>query len=187
MTSRVLAESAASDAPVAVLLPGVGYTIQGPLLYWCAELLASRGWHVQGAEWSVDSAAAADPVPFVEHAVAEAFDAAPRSSRRLIVAKSFGSFALPWALREGIPGVWLTPVLASDIVRDALRDASESHLAIGGDADALWRPEDMAATRASLVTVPGAGHSLTLAGNWRGSLALQSEVLETVATHLDTL
>ncbi|WP_297360130.1 hypothetical protein [Mycetocola sp.] len=58
-------------------------------------------------------------------------------------------------------------------------------MAIGGDADGLWLPDRVAGTPASVVTVPGAGHSLTVAGNWRKSLALQSDALETIATDLD--
>ena len=187
MPSTVVATASSPDAPVAVLLPGTGYTIQAPLLYWCGQLLAERGWHVQGVEWTVDAAAAADPVPFVEGAVSAAFDAAPSSSRRLIVAKSFGCFALPWALREGIPGVWLTPVLTSDVVRGALVDAPPSDLAIGGDVDEMWRPDAVGETRAHLVTFAGANHSLTLPGDWRGSIDLQSAVLATIASHIDAL
>ncbi|AWB86903.1 hypothetical protein [Mycetocola zhujimingii] len=183
--SRALARADVADAPVAVLLPGVGYTIQGPLLYWCAQMLAERGWHVQGVEWSVD--AAADPVSFVEEAVTTAFNAAPPASRRLIVAKSFGSFALPWALGEGVPGVWLTPVLTSEVVRDALTGAPESHLAIGGDADEMWLPDTVAGGRAALVTVSGANHSLAVKAGWRASLDAQSRVFDTISTHVESL
>jgi hypothetical protein len=44
MTSFSWARADSADAPVAVLLPGVNYTVQAPLLYWCATLLAERGW-----------------------------------------------------------------------------------------------------------------------------------------------
>jgi hypothetical protein len=58
-------------------------------------------------------------------------------------------------------------------------------VAIGGDADGLWLPDRVAGTPASVVTVPGAGHSLTVAENWRKSIALPSDALETIATDLD--
>lgn len=187
MSSTVVAAASSPDAPAAVLIPGAGYTIQAPLLYWCGRLLAERGWHVEGVEWTMDSAAAEDPVRFVENAVQAAFDAAQPSSRRLIVAKSFGCFALPWALQNGIPGVWLTPVLTSDSVRSALSDAPPSDLAIGGDADEMWQPDAVANSRARLVTLAGANHSLTLPGDWRGSLDMQATVFATVASHIDSL
>ena len=187
MPSQTLTPGAPADSPVAVLLPGAGYTIQAPLLYWCGKLLTERGWHVQGVEWTVDAAAAADPVSFVDEAVTAAFEAAPHTSRRLIVAKSFGSFALPWAQREGVAGIWLTPVLTSDIVETALRGAPSSHLAIGGDADEMWLPNAVAGTQATLMSVAGADHSLALRNDWRASLAAQTSVLEAVSRHLDDL
>ena len=185
MTSFAWATSQSPDAPVAVLLPGVGYTVQGPLLYWCATLLAERGWHVQAVEWTVDDDARAHPRSFVEEAVTEAFAAGPPSSRRLIVAKSFGSWALPWARRQHVPGVWLTPLLTEPPLSEALQAATAADLAIGGEADPYWQPGTAAATRARLISVPGAGHSLTRPGDWRGSLALQADILAAIAGHVD--
>ncbi|RLQ86489.1 hypothetical protein [Mycetocola zhadangensis] len=185
MASRTLARGANANSPVAVLLPGTGYTIHAPLLYWSGKLLAERGWHVQGVEWEVD--AAAGPVSFVEEAVTAAFEDAPGTSRRLIVAKSFGCFALPWAQREGVAGIWLTPVLTSDDVTAALRNASSSHLAIGGNADEMWLPDAVAGTRARVVNVIDADHSLTVKNDWRASLSAQSRVFDAVSTHLDEL
>ena len=144
MTSYAWARAESADAPVAVLLPGVNYSVQAPLLYWCATLLAERGWHVQAVEWAVDDEARAHPLPFVEQAAAEAFDASPPTSRRLIVAKSFGTYALPWARSAGIAGVWLTPLLSEEPVCEALRWATAADLAIGGELDAFWRPDSVA-------------------------------------------
>ncbi|MGY4857783.1 hypothetical protein [Cryobacterium sp. AP23] len=185
MTSYAWARAESADAPVAVLLPGVNYSVQAPLLYWCATLLAERGWHVQAVDWTVDDDAQAHPLPFVEAAVAEAFAASPPSPRRLVVAKSFGTYALPWARRAGIPGVWLTPLLTEAPVARALRDGTPADLAVGGGLDAFWQPDRVGTTDARLHSVPGAGHALTLPGDWRGSLGLQSGVLAEVARHLD--
>lgn len=172
--------------PVAVVIPGVGYTAMSPLLYWTAELLSQAGWHVQGVEWTVDASALSDPLAFVEHAVTETFDDAPPSSRRLIVAKSFGCFALPWARRNDIPGVWMTPVLTDEPVRQALIEASTADIAIGGDADPVWLPDEIAATRANVISVPKAGHSLVIPGDWRASHAAQRALFESIEHHLET-
>ena len=40
-----------------------------------------------------------------------ALDQAPDDQPVLIVAKSLGTPALPWAVERGLPGVWLTPLL----------------------------------------------------------------------------
>lgn len=187
MSSFAWAESESEFPPVAVLLPGTGYPVRAPLLFWCAKILAELGWHVQAMEWKVDAEALGDPQPFVERAVADAFAAAPSTSRRLIVAKSFGSFALPWAQREGIPGVWLTPVLSNEIVRAGLLGATSADLAIGGDADELWMPERVSGTDATLITVPDADHTLSIAGDWRRSLHVQSEIFSDIARHVERL
>ncbi|WP_035880096.1 hypothetical protein, partial [Cryobacterium sp. MLB-32] len=184
MSSFVRARSNSESPPVAVLLPGVGYTVKGPLLQWCAEMLSEEGWHVQGVEWTVDATARDNPESFVADAVTEAFDAAPPSSRRLIVAKSFGCFALPWARRNGIPGIWLTPVLTSADMQRGLLNASVGDMAIGGDADALWLPATIADSRANVISVPKADHSLVIPGDWRASLAAQAAVIESITHHL---
>ena len=185
MSSFVRAESSLEKPPVAVLLPGAGYTVMGPLLYWCAELLAQAGWHVQGVEWKLDDHALNDPHAFVENAVANAFADAPTSSRRLIVAKSFGCFALPWARSNDIPGIWMTPVLTDERVFRALIEASPADLTIDGGADPVWMPEAIAATRATVLSVPNANHSLTIPGDWRASLEAQQTVFESIAEHIE--
>lgn len=156
------------------------------MLYWCAEMLTQRGWHVQTVTWTIGDADG-DPQPFVERAVIRAFDSAPRSSRRLIIAKSLGTYALPWARREGVPGVWLTPILSNAAVRQALHEATSVDLAIGGEADEFWHPEQVGDTEAQLISVPGANHSLTIANDWKRSLALQNDVFMDMERHLDSI
>ncbi|WP_143556783.1 hypothetical protein [Sanguibacter antarcticus] len=169
---------------VAVLLPGSGYTVQAPLLYWCAEMLAELGWHVQAVEWTITDDALDDPVPFVDGAVGQAFDDAPASDRMLVVGKSFGTFALPWAVANEVPGVWLTPVLTDPAVARALDGADASHLAAGGDRDALWLPENVPSTAARLITMPGGDHGLTLPGGWQASVEAQADVILQISEHV---
>jgi hypothetical protein len=170
---------------VAVILPGARYTAQAPLLYWSSVILEERGWHVHRVHWTIDEEAGAHPLRFVDDALERAFDSAPRASRRLIVAKSFGSFGLPRAIELGIPGVWLTPVLSDDAVAAALRAAGPEHLAVGGTADGLWQPERAAGTRAALVSIADADHALAVRGGWSASIAAQSTAFRAIAGHLD--
>ncbi|WP_166880101.1 hypothetical protein [Salinibacterium sp. ZJ450] len=186
MSSFAWSDSVSEHPPVAVLLPGGRYPVEGPLLYWCAEMLAESGWHVEAVRWDTTEQEPEDPVSFVESAVAAAFAAAPSASRRLIVAKSFGSFALPWAARNGVPGIWLTPILTSDAVRAGLLAATAADVAIGGDADDLW-PNEVADSTARLITVSGANHALELAGDWRSSVSLQADLFDQVAEHIQRL
>ncbi|MBO9056151.1 hypothetical protein JYQ29_04040 [Curtobacterium flaccumfaciens pv. flaccumfaciens] len=114
--------------PLVLVLAGSGYGQQAPLLWWTSEIAAAAGCEVVAPRWQVDDAAGADPVGFVETAVAAALgDRLPD----LVVAKSFGCFALPWAIRHEVPGVWLTPVLTHDDVATALAAATDVHVAMG--------------------------------------------------------
>jgi hypothetical protein len=172
---------------VAVLLPGTGYTAQAPLLYWCGALLREAGWHVEVVEWTVTDDDFNNPVPFVEYALTAAFDAAPPASTRLIVAKSFGTFALPWAIENDVPGVWLTPILTDPAVSGALASANSTHLAVGGTRDPMWVPENIEGTDASLATLDGGDHRLEVDAGWQASLDAQYDLLERIALHVAKL
>lgn len=161
-----------------LLLAGAGYGQQAPLLWWSRQIALDADCDVVAPSWVVDDAAGAAPVAFVEGEIATALgDRLPD----LVVAKSFGCFALPWAVRNGVPGVWLTPVLTHDDVAAALAAAADGNVAIGGSDDPMWRPERVPVTAASLQTVAGADHSLHVTGDWRRSQRLQADVFETVA------
>lgn len=176
----------ASDR-AAVLLPGTGYTAKSPLLYWCAEMLVQQGWRVEAVEWVVADDAQRNPRAFVEAAVDRAFAAVLNASERLVVGKSFGSYALPWAVSSNVSGIWLTPVLTDPEIYDALTAAPASHLAIGGGVDPMWAPSVALATAAQMVTIEGADHSLLVDSDWRASRACQTEALETVARRTELL
>jgi hypothetical protein len=181
-----LPESTPETTPtkVAVLLPGSGYTAQAPLLYWCGTLLREAGWHVEVVEWTVTDADIQNPIPFVEYALTTAFNSAPPTSTRLIVAKSFGTFALPWAIENAVPGVWLTPILTDSAVSAALTSADSTHLAVGGSRDPMWVLENVDGTDASLGTLAGGDHRLEVDEGWQASLDAQYDLLERIAVHV---
>jgi hypothetical protein len=170
-------ETGSMHTPLVLVLTGAGYGQQAPLLWWTAAIARQCGCETVAPAWTVDDAARTDPVGFVEQHVEAAL-----GGRRpdLVVAKSFGCFALPWAITHAIPGVWLTPVLTDDAVRDALAAASRAHVAVGGSDDPVWRPERVPQTRARLQTVDGADHALEVPGDWRRSQRLQADALDVV-------
>ncbi|PYY49593.1 hypothetical protein [Curtobacterium sp. MCBD17_023] len=177
-------ETGPARTPLVLVLAGAGYGQQAPLLRWSATIARESGCAVLAPDWTVDDAARADPVGFVTQHVATALgDRLPD----LVVAKSFGCSALPWAVAHEVPGVWLTPVLTDDTVRDALATVSDGHVAVGGSADPVWRPDCVPHTGARLVTVDGADHALEVPGDWRRSQRLQVEVLSVVEEQVAAL
>lgn len=172
---------------VAVLLPGVGYTAQGPVLGWSAEVLVQQGWHVQAVAWEPRTEAGDDPFGYVAHVLETAFAAAPDHPERLVVGKSFGTRAAPWAAAERVPGIWLTPLFRDPHVVHAFGSFDRRSIAIGGDADEHWQPDALDGTAARVITVPGADHSLTIPGDWRRSLAIQRRIFETIDAHVGHL
>jgi hypothetical protein len=170
-------------APTAVVLPGGGYSVQGPLLYWSAELLLQLGWRVIAVTWPPQIRAEAEPRRGVE-AELDAVAATIGGDPDLVVGKSLGSHALPWTLRHDVPGVWLTPVLTDPAVNAALARAGSSHLAIGGAIDPMWAPAATLRTEAALATIDGADHSILIPGDWNESMRTHLAVMAVIEAHV---
>ncbi len=165
---------------VAVLLPGSGYPVEGPVLFWVGEMLGSLGWHVQAVRWTPDDSPSVDPHEFAATAVKTAFASAPDADQRLIVAKSFSTLSIPWAEEADIPGIWLTPLLTDDRVRSTISMSSKEDLFIGGSLDKLWDGGRKSASAGTFFEVPGADHSLQIPHDWRASQKAQADVFERV-------
>ncbi|SEJ40027.1 hypothetical protein SAMN04487917_105329 [Arthrobacter sp. yr096] len=165
---------------VAVLLPGSGYPVEGPVLFWIGEMLGSLGWHVQAVRWTPDDSPGAAPHEFAANAAEQAFADAPDADQRLIVAKSFSTLCIPWAEKARIPGIWLTPLLTDGSVRITINASSKDDLFIGGSSDGLWDGGRKTESAGTFFEVPGADHSLQISNDWRASQQAQAEVFARV-------
>lgn len=174
----------AAARPLVLVLPGAGYGQQAPLLWWTRAIAEQHGAEVVAPAWTVDDAARTDPIAFVERAAEAALEGRLPD---LVVAKSLGCSALPWAIRHAVSGVWLTPVLTNQAVASALRTAPATDIAIGGSADPLWQPDAVAGSAAQLRTVDGADHALEVRGDWRRTQRLQADMLEIVDRRIAAL
>jgi hypothetical protein len=168
----------------AILLPGRMAGIATPLLHWPAVLLTQMGWSVLGVTWDQDRAsreAAAHVRRCADAALDRALDGAPV----LVVAKSLGTLALPWAVENALPGVWLTPLLQDAAVVSAVEEARQPTLLVGGTADPHWQLPAAAGPGVAVMELAGADHGLQRAGDWRRSLLDQVEIFDRVSQLAD--
>lgn len=175
------------ETKVAVLLPGSGYPVEGPVLFWVGEMLGSLGWHVQAVRWTPDDSPSVDPHGFAARAAASAFASSPDTHQRLIVAKSFSTLSIPWAENNNVPGIWLTPLLTDSLVRSTIATTSKDDLFVGGSLDKLWDGGRKSERCGTFVEVPGADHSLQIPDDWRASQRAQGEVFERIEKYVSSL
>ncbi|MFE2420553.1 alpha/beta hydrolase [Streptomyces hokutonensis] len=169
---------------VAVVVPGVGYTPAMPLLHFARAVLLQHGWTVQELWWRIPDDfsrfTVEERIAWVEAEVARAVDA-EAGACRLVVGKSLGSLGCGVAAERGIAAAWLTPVLTIDQVVRGLGRAQAPTLLVGGDADKLWDSRVAGSVGHEVLEIPGADHSLELAGDAEGSV----DVLRKVVSRLD--
>jgi hypothetical protein len=158
-------------ARCAVLLPGVRYFSQAPLLWFAREAAQARGWSVV----EVDERAPADQEPFawMREQAQRALDATD-AELTVVVGKSLGSVAAPMV--SG-PAVWLTPLLVRPEIVEALASASAPALLIGSRDDPIWSDGELPENPAlEVLELDGLDHALQVKGDPLASL----DVLRTV-------
>jgi hypothetical protein len=160
-----------------VVVPGRTFGPFAPLLMYVSLVFETRGGAIAPVSWEPPDGAdtawvRAQVLPVVE-----------RHRATLIVGKSLGSNAATIAAERGLAGVWLTPLLLSPVVVDALRAASAPQLLIGGTGDKLaWDGELARELSPHVLEVEGADHGMLLPG---APLARSAEVLGRVATAVE--
>jgi len=166
-----------------VLLPGVRYFSQAPLLWFAREAAQARGWSAV----EVDERAPGDQEPF-EWMRAQARRAleATEADLVVVVGKSLGSAAAPLVSERGLPAVWLTPLLTRPDVVEALAGATAPALAIGSPDDPSWGEGELPDNSAlEALELAGLDHSLQVDGDPLASLDVLRTVTERIGAFLD--
>jgi pimeloyl-ACP methyl ester carboxylesterase len=196
---RFLCQRHATDH-LAVVLPGLGYTCDMPLLYYTVGHLLDLGADVIQVEYayarqpgyralSLEEGTRrllADVTACVHAALGQ------RPYRRATLAsKSLGTRAMPNLLTQTLRhvrtrSIWYTPLLGEDAVRAHLSETQQPALVVIGTADPHYSHAAVEAIRGEVIAIDGAGHALEIPGDMVGSIqtleramrAMQEFVLE---------
>jgi hypothetical protein len=169
-------------ARCAVVLPGVRYFSQAPLLWFAREAAQAAGWSV--LELSERAPADEEPFAWMRDRAARALDAAGDGTVA-VIGKSLGSAAAPLAAERELPAVWLTPLLVRPEVAAAVRGATAAALLIGSPADPTWADgEQPVGGSAEVLEFEGLDHSLQVERDPLASLDVLRQVTERVGAFL---
>ena len=167
----------------AVILPGIRYFSQAPLLWFAREAAQAGGWSVV----EVDERAPRDQEPFewMRGQAERALGTASGAERVVVIGKSLGSVAA--TLVSG-PAIWLTPLLDRPEVAGAIGSAAAPTLLVGSTADPTWAggavPEN---ALVEVLELEGLDHSLQVSRDPIASVDVLRDVTARVGAFLERL
>jgi hypothetical protein len=162
-----------------VVLPGMQYTTQAPLLWFAREVAAARGWSALEVLDSLPDGD--DPFAWARDRARRALDRAG-ADEVVVIGKSLASAAAGLVADRVLPAVWLTPLLDRARVVDDLSRAGRPALLVGGSEDPVWVPDALADSGLlQIVQLDGVDHSLQRPGHPGASL----DALRAVAARID--
>lgn len=182
-------------AHVAIFLPGVGYTCDMPLFYYAEILLLELGADVLRVEYAYSrrpdyrNLTEAERVRWLLTDATAAYCTAinQRDYRRVtLIGKSLGTIAMAHLVQteaslDEATTVWLTPLIREEGVREPMRRHRGPSMIAIGSADPHYEPtilDDLkTATDCTLVTIPGANHSLDIPGDVSASVGAVGAVI----------
>jgi hypothetical protein len=169
----------------AVLLPGVRYFSQAPLLWFAREAAQARGWSV--LELSERAPGDQEPFAWMRDRAERVLDAT-EAGTVAVIGKSLASAAAPLVADRGLPAVWLTPLLIRPEVVQALERATAPALLVGSAADPTWANGELPrGGSVEVVELEGLDHSLQVEGDPLASLDVLRQVTERIGAFLERL
>jgi predicted alpha/beta-hydrolase family hydrolase len=187
----------------AIVLPGLGYTAQMPLLYYVANLLVAQNADVLQVNYNyidafrgLDSAEQHRWLAADSDAAYRTFIALRSYTHLTVVGKSLGTLAMAhlFATHDfSTPptALWLTPVLTSAAVREQITAFAGPSLIVIGTADSFYDPDLLAAigetSTRRFAIIEGADHGMNVNNDVFQSLQALEQTLHAIADFLNGL
>jgi pimeloyl-ACP methyl ester carboxylesterase len=186
---------------LALILPGLRYSCDMPLLFYPARLMIQRGAavlqvHSNYTQAAFQSASKGEQARWLAEdaqAALKAGLAAGDFREAVLIGKSIGTLALASLAAAGVeaPSIWLTPLLRQPHLVEAALQQKGPALFIGSPSDPTFDPTQLeriqAAGKGEGLVIPGADHSLEIPGDIFASLEIMRQVLERIQAFLDGL
>ncbi|RZT23854.1 MULTISPECIES: alpha/beta family hydrolase [Fictibacillus] len=181
---------------LAIVLPGMGYTVKSPILHFATGAYLNRGYDVLHINYEyhtdpydhftfeeVKSALASDVMTVLHEAL---YDEDYKSY--YLVGKSFGCLAMPEALNfaplQKAKTVWLTPHLKEKNVFETMLNSQNKGLCMIGDRDSFYNKESLEQLQTNrnidYFIPPGADHALEIDGQTLESIDLVKRVVKMI-------
>ncbi|OCA87938.1 hypothetical protein A8F94_08915 [Bacillus sp. FJAT-27225] len=177
---------------LAIVLPGLGYTAQAPLLHFATGIYFDAGYDVLQVnyKYSRDEMKALSGVEFSGdvRAVLDYVLSESTYTEFSIIGKSIGTIALSYLLKDdrfkSARAIWLTPLLDSDHVFDVMSSSGHDGLVVIGDEDPIFIEERFSELQKlphlNCHLIEGTEHSLQLKGDAIGSIDVLKDVMKLV-------
>lgn len=187
---------------LAVLLPGLRYSNDMPLLYYPARYFLNKGFDLLqvNADYAADQFSQSSPDRQIDWLEEDAQAAVQVGSGQrdyhhlVLVAKSIGTLALSMLLinqpelRSKIT-IWLTPLFRLPLVEQATQQLSGPALFVAGTGDSTYDPARLEYLQqniqAEALIFPEANHSLEIPGDLPGSIHILQEMLRGLGEFVD--
>ena len=178
---------------LAILLPGLGYTVQSPLLHYSMGVMLNKGFDVLQVNYQYNNKAydafsneeIREAVKFDVKTVITHFLDDKEYEDYYFIGKSFGTIAMSSELNRDIfsdaKAIWLTPLLHNDDVFNAMVNSKHRGLCFIGDNDQFYIEERYKeVTNNENITsrlIPDVDHSLEYDSNVDASIDVLRQVI----------
>ena len=188
---------------LAVLLPGLGYTSQMPIMYYPCLALLAKGSDVLRSDYNYVRCAdfmALDPDERRRQAAADAMAVYSgaivqrKYDKVTLVGKSIGTYAMGHLITTvthlpNLQCIWLTPLLKHEHLLSQIKQVTHKAFFVTGTADPYFDKTNMddliKATSGECIVIDGADHSLEVGGDVLKSLEALELIMEGILKFID--